>query len=58
MHRALHETEKQFKCHMCDKSFVTNRSLQEHVSTHTGNELLMYLSLPISSFYVLMWNFR
>lgn len=36
MHLALHEVQKQFKCDLCEKSFVTKRSLQEHVSIHTG----------------------
>lgn len=36
MHLALHEVQKQFKCDLCEKSFVTKRSLQEHMSIHTG----------------------
>ncbi|KFO36606.1 Zinc finger and BTB domain-containing protein 11 [Fukomys damarensis] len=33
---SLHQSQKQFQCELCVKSFVTKRSLQEHMSIHTG----------------------
>jgi uncharacterized Zn-finger protein len=33
-----HNGEKNFTCGSCDKSFVTNADLKEHLLTHSGEK--------------------
>uniref|UniRef100_A0A1A9WFC9 C2H2-type domain-containing protein n=1 Tax=Glossina brevipalpis TaxID=37001 RepID=A0A1A9WFC9_9MUSC len=35
----VHEAPRKFKCTYCDKAFKKNKVLQEHIATHTGQDL-------------------
>ena len=35
----VHEEERKYKCSYCDKAFKRPKNLQEHIATHTGQDL-------------------
>ena len=38
MHKRRHLDIRPFVCEYCDKRFVTNANLNEHIRTHTGEK--------------------
>ena len=41
-HMLQHSKLKPYDCELCDKSFTTPGTLEQHIRTHTGNQSFLY----------------